>query len=73
MIPILNENELRVVVQFLFPKVDVNKSNTLDVAELANFFNQAFKELGYNIVITQDDAMKALQKIDKNFDRVASV
>ena len=60
------------MVNDLFPRFDDNNSGGLDVKELANFFNTAFKALGYNITVTQDEAVKALIILDKNADRAAS-
>lgn len=66
------EVNIRIVVQALFPRFDANNSGGLDVPELANFFNASFKELGYNITVTQEDAFKAMSKLDKNSDRAVN-
>lgn len=66
------ENQIKTVIQALFPRFDANNSGGLDVNELGNFFNASFRELGYNITVTQEDAMKAMAKLDKNADRTVN-
>lgn len=66
------ENQIRTVVGNLFPQFDANKSDTLDVNELPNFFNTAFRALGYNITISPQEAMMAISKMDRTNDRVVN-
>lgn len=47
------DGQLQSVIDEIFPQYDKNNSGTLDTSELAAFFNDAFKRLGYKINVTQ--------------------
>ena len=65
--------QVRQVVQVLLPQFDQNRNGALEVNELGNFLNASFRALGYNLNLSQQDALSAFQRIDKDGNRVATL
>lgn len=64
--------QLRQYIDQIFSRYDRDGTGSLDVNELAAFFNEVFQRMGSPVNVTQQQAVQALQFIDKNFDRKAS-
>lgn len=65
---IMDDNTLRQYVDEIFLVYDKDRSNTLEVQELAGFFNDVFAKMGDPRRINQQQAMQALASIDRNQD-----
>ena len=52
----------------MFKKYDADNSGTLDPQEMTYFFNDLFKSLNINKVVTQEEALQSIRAIDQNFD-----
>lgn len=66
------DNVLRNYIDQIFTKYDRDRSLTLEVNELANFFNDVFMMMGDPRRINQQQAYQSLMMIDKNNDGRAS-
>ena len=62
------DNVLRQYIDQIFVKYDRDRSMTLEVYELANFFNDVFAMMGDPRRINQGQAYQALMMIDQNND-----
>lgn len=52
----------------IFLRFDSNGDGTLEAPELANFFTELYKSIGYNVTITLPLAQQAIKDIDQNGD-----
>ena len=68
----LSDQQLIQYIDQVFLKYDRDRSGGLDAAELAGFFADLYRMMGYNVQITYQQAAQALAQIDKNFDGKAS-
>jgi len=66
------DNVLRNYIDQIFTKYDRDRSLTLEVNELASFFNDVFMMMGDPRRINQQQAYQSLMMIDKNNDGRAS-
>jgi Ca2+-binding EF-hand superfamily protein len=66
------DSTLRQYIDTIFVKYDRDRSMTLDISELANFFNDVFMMMGDPRRINQQQAYQALMMIDQNNDGRAS-
>lgn len=66
------DNVLRNYIDQIFSKYDRDRSMTLEVNELASFFNDVFMMMGDPRRINQQQAYQSLMAIDKNNDGRAS-
>lgn len=64
----MDDNQLRQYVDEIFMIYDRDRSNSLEVHELAGFFNDVFAKMGDPRRINQQQAMAALASIDRNQD-----
>lgn len=62
------DDQLRMAINAVFDKYDVDKSQTLDFAEVKNVVADAFKQLGATRAVTDDDVKKFVGAVDKNHD-----
>ena len=62
------DNVLRNYIDQIFSKYDRDRSMTLEVNELASFFNDVFMMMGDPRRINQQQAYQSLMAIDKNND-----
>lgn len=60
----ISDSTLRNYIDQIFNKYDSDRSNTLEVPELANFFNDVFALMGDPRRINQQQAYQALMVID---------
>jgi Ca2+-binding EF-hand superfamily protein len=64
----LSDDQLKHFILQIYQQFDANGDGTLEAPELANFFTQLFKSVGYDVVITFPMAQQAIQEIDQNGD-----
>lgn len=48
----ISDAQLRTYIDEIFDKYDADRSGNLDARELANFFNDLFRAIGQNTVIS---------------------
>jgi|JI102314DRNA_FD_contig_21_16549021_length_259_multi_3_in_0_out_0_1 Ca2+-binding EF-hand superfamily protein len=63
-----SDEQLKQAINGIFDKYDVDKSGTLEGAEVHNLITDAFKSLGKGKQVTEDDVKNFVQAIDKNSD-----
>jgi Ca2+-binding EF-hand superfamily protein len=68
----LSDQQLIQYIDQVFQRYDRDCSGGLDAAELANFFADLYRMMGFNVQISYQQASQALAQIDKNFDGRAS-
>jgi Ca2+-binding EF-hand superfamily protein len=64
----LSDDQLKQFIIQIFQRFDANGDGTLEAPELANFFTQLYKSVGYDIVVTLPMAQQAIRDIDLNGD-----
>ena len=64
----LQDEMLKSYIESVFNKYDTDKNGALDVHEMTNFFNDLFRNLGMNSVVTEAQSMEAIRSIDDNSD-----
>lgn len=64
----LQDEMLKAYIDKIFDKFDVDKNGTLDEDEMTLFFNDLFKNLGINTVVTREQSLAAIRSIDQNYD-----
>ena len=64
----LSDQQLMQYIDTVFMKYDRDRSGSLDVSELANFYADLYRCFGYNAQMTYQQACQAMAQIDKNFD-----
>lgn len=68
----LSDQQLMQYIDQVFQRYDRDRSGGLDAAELASFFADLYRMMGFNVQISYQQASQALAQIDKNFDGKAS-
>jgi len=68
----VNEQQLRQFVAQVFQRYDRDHSGTLELHELAAFFNEVFQTMGSPARLNQQQASDALRAIDRNMDGKAT-
>lgn len=63
-----SDDQLRQAIEAIFSKYDVDKSGTLEGNEIFNLINDAFKSLGRNRQVKEDEVTQFIKAIDKNGD-----
>jgi Ca2+-binding EF-hand superfamily protein len=62
------DEQLRQAIDAIFNKYDVDHSGTLEDNEIFALINDAFKSLGRNKQVSQQEVRQFIQAIDKNGD-----
>ena len=62
------DDQLRQAIDSIFNKYDTDKSGTLEDKEVFNLISDAFKSLGRNREVTQQEVNQFITAIDKNSD-----
>jgi len=68
----LSDQQLMQFIDQIFIQYDRDRSGSLDVAELGNFYADLYRSMGYHVQLTYQQASQAMAQIDKNFDGRAS-
>jgi Ca2+-binding EF-hand superfamily protein len=55
-------------IETVFNKYDTDRTGTLDVKEMTMFFNELFRSLNINTIVTEEQALEAIKSIDDNSD-----
>lgn len=63
-----SDDQLRQAIDAIFNKYDTDKSGTLEENEIFNLINDAFKSLGRNREVSQQEVKQFISAIDKNGD-----
>ncbi len=63
-----SDDQLRQAIEAIFNKYDADKSGTLEGAEIFNLINDAFKSLGRNRQVKEEEVTQFVKAIDKNGD-----
>jgi Ca2+-binding EF-hand superfamily protein len=63
-----SDDQLRQAIDAIFSKYDTDKSGTLEGNEIYNLINDAFKSLGRNRQVSQQEVQQFIGAIDKNGD-----
>jgi len=63
-----SDDQLRQAIDAIFNKYDTDNSGTLEDTEIFNLINDAFKSLGRNKQVTQQEVRQFIAAIDKNGD-----
>ena len=62
------DDQLRMAIDAIFNKYDTDKSGTLESNEIFNLISDAFKSLGRNREVSQEEVNQFIAAIDKNGD-----
>jgi Ca2+-binding EF-hand superfamily protein len=62
------DEQLRQAIDAIFNKYDADQSGTLEDNEIFALINDAFKSLGRNKQVSQQEVRQFIQAIDKNGD-----
>jgi Ca2+-binding EF-hand superfamily protein len=68
----LSDQQLQGYIEQVFGNFDRDRTGSLNTQELAQFFNEVFRSAGINRQISQQEAMAAMQGIDRNRDGQAN-
>jgi len=63
-----SDEQLRVAIDAIFNKYDTDKSGTLEGNEIFCLINDAFKSLGRNRSVKNEEVTQFVKAIDKNGD-----
>ena len=63
-----SDDQLRQAIDAIFNKYDQDQSGTLEDNEIFNLINDAFKSLGRNRAVSQQEVIQFINAIDKNGD-----
>lgn len=63
-----SDDQIKLAIDAVFVKYDLDKSNTLDYGELKNVIADSFKQLGASRNVTDLDVKKFVGAVDKNND-----
>ena len=55
-------------IETVFNKYDTDRNGSLDVQEMTLFFNDLFRSIGINTVVTEAQSLEAIRSIDDNSD-----
>jgi Ca2+-binding EF-hand superfamily protein len=64
----LKDHMLKTYIDQIFNRYDTDKNGTLDSQEMTVFFNDLFKSLNINIIVTEAQSIEAIKSIDMNYD-----
>ena len=64
----VSDQQLQAYIDQVFQQFDRDGSQSLDVNELANFFNAVFQRMGDPTRVSQQDAQQIFASIDTNRD-----
>lgn len=64
----LQDEMLKSYIESVFNKYDTDKNGALDIQEMTLFFNDLFRNLGINTVVTEAQSLEAIKSIDENSD-----
>ncbi len=68
----VSDAQIVAYINEIFAKYDKDRSGGLDALELANFFSDLYRSMGYSVVITVQQAQQSLAAVDTNYDGKAS-
>jgi len=68
----LQDQIIATYIDQVFNKYDTDGNGTLDVKEMTVFFNDLFKSLNINTVVTDAQSEAAIKSIDENSDGMVS-
>jgi Ca2+-binding EF-hand superfamily protein len=68
----LQDEMLRNYIESVFNRYDTDRNGTLDSKEMTSFFNDLFRNLNINTIITEQQSLEAIKSIDQNSDGVVS-
>jgi len=60
----LQDEMLRNYIETVFNRYDTDRNGSLDVHEMTLFFNDLFRTLEINIIVTDKESMEAIRTID---------
>lgn len=63
-----SEAQIYDYVNRTFAMYDLDGSNTLDIYEFSNYLTDWYRNMGYNAIITPQQAQQVMMSIDQNFD-----
>jgi Ca2+-binding EF-hand superfamily protein len=63
-----SDDQLRQAIDAIFSKYDTDKSGTLEGSEIFSLISDAFKSLGRNKQVKEDEVNQFIKAIDKNGD-----
>ena len=63
-----SDDQLRQAIDAIFSKYDTDKSGTLEGSEIFSLISDAFKSLGRNRQVKEDEVNQFIKAIDKNGD-----
>lgn len=63
-----SEQQIKLAIETIFMKYDVDKSGSLDLAEVKTVINDAFRNSGCPRNITEDDIKKFVSSVDSDSD-----
>lgn len=64
----LQDEMLKAYIDSVFNKYDADRNGSLDVKEMTLFFNDLFRNLNINVVVTEAQSLQAIKSIDDNSD-----
>ena len=62
------DDQLRQAIDAIFNKYDTDRSGTLQAAEIFSLISDAFKSLGRNRNVKEEEVSQFIKAIDKNGD-----
>jgi len=63
-----SDDQLRQAIDAIFSKYDTDKSGTLEGSEIFSLISDAFKSLGRNRQVKEEEVTQFIKAIDKNGD-----
>lgn len=64
----MQDEMIKNYIESVFNKYDTDRNGSLDVNEMTLFFNDLFRSLGINSVVTREQSLQAIKSIDDNSD-----
>jgi Ca2+-binding EF-hand superfamily protein len=64
----LQDEMIKAYIESVFNKYDTDRNGSLDVREMTLFFNDLFRSLNINMVVTDAQSLEAIRSIDDNSD-----
>ena len=59
---------IKTYIESVFNKYDTDRNGSLDAREMTLFFNDLFRSLNINVVVTEVQSLEAIKSIDDNSD-----
>jgi Ca2+-binding EF-hand superfamily protein len=59
---------IKAYIESVFNKYDTDRNGSLDAREMTLFFNDLFRSLNINVVVTEVQSLEAIKSIDDNSD-----